>query len=52
VRDGNLTETFARLDTVSDAPGAYGLGGHPKPELRDYSRAWEPGGDPDRMPGQ
>ena len=32
--------TFAPLEKVSDQEG-YGPGGHPAPEARDYSLAWE-----------
>mgnify|MGYP006299808373 CR=1 FL=1 len=35
-----ITERFVPLESVSTAKG-YGPGGHPKPEERDYSIAWE-----------
>jgi len=40
VTEENLTERFVPLARVSNAKG-YGPGGHPKPEERDYSIAWE-----------
>ena len=40
VTDEGITDTFVPLERVSTAKG-YGPGGHPKPELRDYSQAWE-----------
>ncbi len=45
VTDNGIEYNFAPLARLSDA-GGYGPGGHPRPELRDYSIAWEPGGDP------
>ena len=41
VDDGGLRETFVPLERVSSAAGAYGPGGHPRPEDRDYSAAAE-----------
>jgi hypothetical protein len=40
VADAGLSHEFVPLERVSDAAG-YGPGGHPKPEARDYSLAWE-----------
>lgn len=40
--DGDtITREFIPLSHVSTAEGQYGPGGHPKPEERDYSLAWE-----------
>ncbi len=36
-----LTETFVPLAKTHDVPGAYGVGGHPAPHVRDYSLAWQ-----------
>ncbi|HCK11799.1 MAG TPA: hypothetical protein DHW45_18130 [Candidatus Latescibacteria bacterium] len=36
-----IKETFIPLDYESTAEGAYGKGGHPRPEERDYSLAME-----------
>jgi len=41
VTGAGLVETFVPLERVSTATGGYGKGGHPKPEERDYSLAWE-----------
>ncbi len=41
VKDENLSKRFVPLKKISTAKGAYGPGGHPKPEARDYSLAWE-----------
>ncbi len=43
VTDDGIVHNFVPLAELSEAEG-YGPGGHPLPELRDYSRAWEPGG--------
>lgn len=40
VSDEGIASTFIPLETVSTAKG-YGPGGHPRPEERDYSIAWE-----------
>ncbi|MFO7974367.1 MAG: metallophosphoesterase [Candidatus Hydrogenedentota bacterium] len=40
VAEDGIDESFVPLRAVSDAQG-YGPGGHPKPEDRDYSIAWE-----------
>jgi len=45
VSDRGIEYSFVPLARLSDAQG-YGPGGHPLPHLRDYSIAWEPGGDP------
>ena len=41
VTDAGIEETFIPLTCESQAEGAYGPGGHPRPEERDYSLAWE-----------
>ena len=41
VTDEGIQETFVPLTYESEAEGAYGPGGHPPPEDRDYSLAWE-----------
>jgi hypothetical protein len=41
VDDAGLHRTFVPLEKVSDRTDGYGPGGHPKPEMRDYSLAWE-----------
>jgi predicted phosphodiesterase len=41
VAETGLSKTFVPLQQVSDRKDAYGPGGHPKPEVRDYSIAWE-----------
>ena len=41
VRETGITDTFIPLEFESKAQGAYGLGGHPRAEERDYSLAWE-----------
>ncbi|MBN2309935.1 MAG: metallophosphoesterase [Candidatus Hydrogenedentes bacterium] len=41
VDDAGLRKTFIPLARVSTRDDAYGPGGHPKPEARDYSLAWE-----------
>ena len=43
VSDAGISPIFVPLERVSTAQG-YGPGGHPRPELRDYSLAWEKGG--------
>jgi DNA repair exonuclease SbcCD nuclease subunit len=45
VSDDGLQCRFVPLSRTSDAEG-YGPGGHPLPHQRDYSIAWEPGGNP------
>jgi len=40
VSDAGIEHRFVPLARVSDAKG-YGPGGHPPPEARDYSLAWE-----------
>ena len=40
VSEDGITSTFVPLREISDKKG-YGPGGHPPPELRDYSIAWE-----------
>lgn len=41
VTDDQMMATFIPLTHESQAEGAYGPGGHPRPEERDYSLAWE-----------
>jgi calcineurin-like phosphoesterase family protein len=41
VNGKNMTKTFIPLEDVSQRTDFYGLGGHPKPEFRDYSIAWK-----------
>ena len=41
VDDERMTKTFVPLETISTRNDGYGPGGHPKPEVRDYSLAWE-----------
>jgi len=36
-----MTKTFVPLEPVSRRTDGYGLSGHPKPECRDYSLAWD-----------
>jgi 3',5'-cyclic AMP phosphodiesterase CpdA len=36
-----ITERFIPLGKVSTRTDGYGLGGHPRPDQRDYSLAWE-----------
>ena len=36
-----LEERFVPLEKVSARTDGYGLGGHPRPDQRDYSLAWE-----------
>jgi len=40
VSEGGIRGAFVPLASVSDAKG-YGPGGHPRPDQRDYSLAWE-----------
>ncbi len=40
VTDSGIAYTFVPLAEVSTAKG-YGPGGHPRPDQRDYSKAWE-----------
>lgn len=47
VSDGGIASTLVPLrKTVDWSDRAYGPGGHPAPDQRDYSLAWEPGGNP------
>jgi hypothetical protein len=41
VDDEGIRDTFIPLERESTAEGAYGPGGHPQPEERDYSLAQE-----------
>mgnify|MGYP001122149225 FL=1 len=41
VSDQGLEERFVPLEKVSTRTDGYGLGGHPRPDQRDYSLAWE-----------
>ena len=41
VTDAGITDTFIPLARESQSAAGYGPGGHPKPEERDYSLAWE-----------
>ncbi len=41
VSDEGIKETFVPLEYESEATGAYGKGGHPHPEERDYTLALE-----------
>ena len=41
VSDKGIAEEFVALQSESNASGGYGPGGHPRPEERDYSLAWE-----------
>ena len=41
VTDEGISDTFIPLEYESEAEGAYGLGGHPREEERDYSLALE-----------
>jgi len=41
VSDSGIKCTFVPLEKVSEDNRGYGPGGHPKPEYRDYSIAWE-----------
>ncbi|MDA0710115.1 MAG: metallophosphoesterase [bacterium] len=41
VTDDGIRETFVPLSSESKSVEGYGPGGHPKPEERDYSLAWE-----------
>ena len=41
VSDAGIQETFVPLTQESTSNEEYGLGGHPRPEERDYSLAWE-----------
>jgi len=43
VSDGGIQEHFVPLEKVSQRKDFYGLGGHPKPEERDYSLACDGG---------
>ena len=42
VTEDSITESFIPLTYQSQADGAYGPGGHPSVDQRDYSLAWEP----------
>lgn len=44
VTDAWIQPHFVPLEKVSQRKDCYGPGGHPKPELRDYSLAWEQSG--------
>ena len=44
VDEAGIGYEFVSLEQQSSTPG-YGPGGHPLPEQRDYSLAWEPGGE-------
>ncbi len=46
IGDGGIECNFVPLREVSQRKDGYGPGGHPLPHLRDYSIAWEPGGEP------
>jgi Calcineurin-like phosphoesterase len=41
VNGPRLSRRFIPLDPVSTRTDSYGPSGHPKPEMRDYSLAWE-----------
>jgi len=41
VSDDGISETFVPLETESPSDDGFGPGGHPDPEERDYSLAWE-----------
>ena len=41
VTDEGISDTFIPLEYESEAEGAYGLGGHPREEERDYLLALE-----------
>ena len=41
VTDAEITPTFIPLTEESQSTEGYGPGGHPRPEERDYSLAWE-----------
>ena len=41
-----MTRQFVPLEKVSKRTDGYGPGGHPKPEARDYSLAWEKSSNP------
>lgn len=41
VTDTDIEETFVPLTTENHSSDGYGPGGHPRPEERDYSLAWE-----------
>ena len=43
VTDTDITPTFIPLTEESQSNEGYGPGGHPRPEERDYSLAWERG---------
>jgi hypothetical protein len=47
VSDGRIVrKRFVPLERVSTRTDGYGPGGHPHPEMRDYSLAWEKSGGP------
>lgn len=48
VTDNKMIKRFVPLDVVSTRTDGYGPGGHPLPETRDYSLAWEAGGAPEK----
>ncbi len=41
VEGKNMKREFVPLAKISTREDEYGPGGHPKPEFRDYSIAWE-----------
>ncbi len=41
VHDDAIDCEFVPLERVSNNPASYGVGGHPRPEARDYSEAWD-----------
>jgi hypothetical protein len=41
VDEDGMHRTFVPLERVSTRTDGYGPGGHPTPEMRDYSQAWE-----------
>ncbi len=41
VQGGRMKKRFIPLEHVSTRTDGYGPGGHPKPDVRDYSLAWE-----------
>ncbi len=41
VSESGIAESFVPLEIESDSDEGYGPGGHPDPEERDYSLAWE-----------
>ncbi|MCF6174265.1 MAG: metallophosphoesterase [Victivallaceae bacterium] len=41
VNGREITKTFIPLENISQRTDFYGPGGHPKPEFRNYSMAWQ-----------